>query len=194
MSAKIIPFPVRTSSVELTEHERDLILLTADEMIARGGKELLVQVLKGMRSDLVLASGGEKLKHFGVLGELTLGEIEAKIDRIVGEDLLRIEHYWNRALVVHSPAGWERIRSLWAHLLWSSFERRARIGDLGGIYAEVGRVHKEVKLAFLDRVEQEGASRFAPVLEAWQEREGKRIRRRILEVLERLAGESRSTS
>jgi hypothetical protein len=185
VSAKIIPFPIK-DEVHLTEHERDAILLAADEMIAKGGKELLVQVLKGMKSDLVLGAQGEKLKHFGSLGELTLGEIEARIDRVLAEDLLRVEWYWNRPLIVHSPAGWERIRSLWAELLYQSFERRARGRELSGIYAEIGRVHREVKLAFLERVETERAGRFEPVLRAWREREGKRIRRRIDEVLDLL--------
>ena len=195
MSAKIIPFPSRKGEdVQLSEAQRDVILLAADEMIAKGGKELLVQVLKGMRSDLVLGAEAEKLRHFGALSSLTLAGIESRIDRILEEDLLRVEHYANRALLVHSPLGWERVKPLWAAILYDSFARRAARDELQGIYAEIGRVHREVKQLVLERIEREGASALAPVLEGWRERETKGMKRRISEVIERLTCASPSSS
>jgi hypothetical protein len=193
MSAKIIPFPVH-EEVVLQDHERDAILLAADEMIAKGGRELLVQVLKGVRSTLVLATGSEALKHFGSLSTLSLSQIEARLALVFDEDLLRVEHYWELPLVVHSPTGWSRITGLWADTLYRSFQTRASRGDLAGIFAEVGRVHREVKVLVLDRIEHEGAVPLAPVLECWREREGKRMKRRIAEVLESLRCASPSSS
>ncbi len=193
MTAKIIPFPIR-EEVNLTESERDAILLAADELIAKGGKELLVQVLKGMRSELVVAAGAEGMRHFGSLGALTLSQIEARLDRMLEEDLLRIEHYWELPLVVHSPAGWERTTHLWADQLYDAIRDRASVGDVAGIFAEVGRVHREVKMLVLDLVETRGDSGFVSVLESWREREGKRMKRRISEVLERLRCASPSSS
>src|SRR5450631_3560469 len=138
MSAKIIAFPSR-EEVILTDLERDAILLAADEIIAKGGKELLVQVLKGMRSELVVGCGAETLRHFGSLGELTLSQIEARIQQMLDLDLLRVEHYWELPLIVHSPAGWERTTELWADLLYQNIRDRAVAGDTAGIFAEVGR-------------------------------------------------------
>ena len=186
MSAKIIAFPVK-EEVGLTEHERDTILVAADEMICVGGRELLVQMLKGMRSEVVLEAGAEKRKNFGALSALTLGEIEAKIDQLVQEDLLRIELYGSRSLLVHSPSGWIRVKSLWSELLWRAFERRLRARDFGGLQAEVGRLHVEVKLSVLERIAREDAARFQPLLSSWRERETRRIRRKIDEVLARIA-------
>ena len=193
MSAKIIPFPMR-EEVVLTDRERDAILLAADELIAKGGKELLVQVLKGMRSELVIAAGAEAMRHFGALETLTLAQIEGRIDRMLIEDLLRVEHYWDLPLVVHSPSGWERTTRLWANELYESIRDRAAAGDVAGIFAEVGRVHREVKVLVLERVEAQGDSGFVSVLESWREREGKRMKRRISEVLERLRCASPSSS
>jgi hypothetical protein len=185
MSAKIIPFPIR-EEVVLSLEERDAILLAADEIIAKGGKELLVQVLKGMRSELVLSSGAENLRHFGSLGSLTLSQIEARIEQMLDLDLLRLEHYWELPLIVHSPAGWGRTTELWADTLYTTIRERASAGDTAGVFAEVGRVHREVKMLLLDRVESTGDCGFVPVLECWRDREGKRIKKRICEVLDRL--------
>ncbi|HVO31617.1 MAG TPA: RQC domain-containing protein [bacterium] len=185
MSAKIIPFPLH-EEILLTDVERDAVLLAADELIAKGGKELLVQVLKGMRSELVLAAGAETLRSFGALGTLTLAQIEGRIDRMLEEDLLRVEQYWDLPLVVHSPAGWERTTRLWATRLHTTLRDRAHAGDAQGIFAEVGRVHREVKMLLLERIEGDGDPAFAPILEAWRDREGKRLKRRIEEVLSRL--------
>lgn len=193
MSAKIIAFPTR-EEVVLTDKERDAILLAADELIARGGRELLLQVLKGMHSELVVAAGGETMRSFGALGHLSLGGIEARIDRMLDEDLLRVEQYWDLPLVVHSPAGWERTTQLWARHLHQSFRERARAGESQGVFAEVGRVHREVKLLLLALLEADGDTRVAPLLEGWREREGKRMKRRIDEVLERLRCASPSSS
>ena len=102
------------------------------------------------------------------------------------EDLLRIEHYWDLPLIVHSPSGWGRTTKLWAESVYQSIGDRAAAGDVAGIFAEVGRVHREVKMLVLDRVECEADSRFVSVLESWRDREGKRMKRRISEVLDRL--------
>ena len=196
MAAKIIAFPVKTN-VDLTESDRDVILLAADEMIhKRRGKELLVQVLKGMRSELVLESQGEKLRCFAMLAACTLGEIDAKIERMLEEDLLRVEWYGGRALLAHSPLGWERVKPLAASAIFSALTRRASNGDTSGIYAEVGRYHREVKNLVLARIDRESAQRLAPLLRVWAEREeSKAVRRRIQEVLQRLSAcESPSSS
>lgn len=191
--AKIIPFPAR-HEIALTDEDRDLVLLAADEMIAKGGKELLVQVLKGMHSDLVLEHDGEKLRRFGAMAARTLGEIEAIIDRTIEEGLLRVEHYSNRAMLVHTDAGWARVKPLWAASVFHSMERRAEHGETQGLYAEIGRVHREVKQLVLERIAQDGSPRFAPLLEAWSERESKGMKRRIGEVLDRVRCESPSSS
>lgn len=193
MGAKIIPFPVR-GDVSVTEDERDVVLIAADEMIAKGGRDLLAQVLKGIHSEVVLACEGEKLKAFASLSELTLAQIEAKIDKLLEEDLLRIETSLGRPLLVHSPAGWERTKTLLAAKVYVSLEQRAEASDAKGLYGEVGRVHREVKFLVLARIEEAADARFAPLLESWRERETKPVKRRIGEVLERLPCASPSSS
>lgn len=193
MGAKIIPFPMR-GEVSVTDDERDVVLMAADEMIAKGGRELLAQVLKGIHSEIVLASEGEKLKAFGSLAALTLAQIEAKIDKLLEDDLVRVEHYLGKSLLVHSPAGWERTKVLLAGRVYASLQQRAEAGDAKGLYGEVGRVHREVKFLVLTRVEETADGRFAPMLESWRERETKPVKRRIGEVLERLRCASPSSS
>lgn len=193
MGAKIIPFPVR-GDVAVTDDERDAVLIAADEMIAKGGRDLLAQVLKGIHSEMVLASEGEKLKAFASLAGLTLAQIEAKIDKLLEDDLLRVEHYLGRTLLVHSPAGWERTKGLLAGRVYSSLLQRAETSDAKGLYGEIGRVHREVKFLVLARIEETRDPRFAPMLDSWRERETKPMKRRIGEVLERLKCASPSSS
>ena len=193
MGAKIIPFPMR-GDVSVSDDERDGVLIAADEMIAKGGRDLLSQLLKGIHSEIVLAAEAEKLKSFGSLAELTLAQIESKIDKLLEDDLLRVEHYLGRTLLVHSPAGWERTKVLLAGRVYASLEQRASAGDAKGLYGELGRIHREVKLLVLTRVEETADARFAPMLESWRERETKPVKRRIGEVLERLRCASPSSS
>lgn len=187
MGAKIIPFPVR-GDVTVSEDERDIVLIGADEMIAKGGRDLLTQVLKGIHSEIVLAAEGEKLKCFGSLSELELSQIDAKIDKLLEDDLLRIESYLGKALLVHSPAGWERTKALLASRVHASLSKRAENGDSKGIFGEIGRVHREVKFLVLARIEEQPDPKFAPLLESWRERETKPVKRRIGEVLQRVSG------
>lgn len=193
MGAKIIPFPMRGDE-SVTDDERDVVLIAADEMIAKGGRDLLAQVLKGIHSEIVLAAEGEKLKCFAALSELTLAQIESKIDKVLDDDLLRVEPYLGKTLLVHSPAGWERTKGLLAGRVYASLLQRAEAGDAKGLYGELGRIHREVKLLVLSRVEETADARFAPMLESWRERETKPVKRRIGEVLERLRCASPSSS
>ena len=193
MGAKIIPFPLR-GDVSVTEDERDTVLIAADEMIAKGGRELLAQVLKGIHSEVVLAAEGEKLRSFAALESLTLAQIEGKIDKLLEDDLLHVEHYLGRPLLVHSPAGWERTKELLAARVFRSLTRRAERGDTKGIFGEIGRVHREVKFLVLARIAEGSDPRFAPLLEAWKDRETKLVKRRIGEVLQRLPCASPSSS
>ncbi len=184
MSAKILSLPSRRE-VTLTDEERDRILLAADEMIARGGPDLLVQVLAGMRSEQVLAGGFEELPSFALLRRFSPWEIERKVDAMLEEGWLRVECYGTRRLLVHSDAGWERIKPIWAERLVATLEVRASAREAPtDVYDDVGRVHREVKLLALDRIERDRKRRLKPVLESWREREGRGMKRRIGEVLE----------
>ena len=187
MSAKIIPFPTRESEASASIDDLDTVLMAADEMIARGSREMLAHVLKGMPSDVVLATEGQKLKHFGALAHLSLGAIESAIARLLDDDLLRIETSLGKPILVHSTAGWERVKVMWVERLLCSFAERLRRNDLRGLYAEVGRVNREVKLAVLDRICDAGEPRFVPLLESWREREDKPVKRRIADVLDTLS-------
>lgn len=187
MGAKIIPFPV-SGDVSVSEDERDIVLVAADEMIARGGRDLLAQVLKGIHSEIVLAAEGEKLKCFGALSGLELSQIDAKIDKVLEDDLLRIEPYLGKPLLVHSPTGWERTKILLATRVHASLRQRADAGDSKGLFGEIGRVHREVKFLVLARIEEQPDPKFAPLLESWRERETKPVKRRIGEVLNRVSG------
>lgn len=178
----------------MSDEERDAVLLAADELIAKGGRDLLAQVLKGIHSEVVLAAEAEKTKGFGSLASLSLAQIEAMIDKILADDLLRIEPYLGRPLLVHSPAGWERTKELLAARIVARFRDRAASGDAKGVYGEIARIHREVKLLVLERVTTSADARLTPVLEAWRERETKPMKRRIGEVLDRLACASPSSS
>jgi hypothetical protein len=195
LGAKIIPFPIRGDvSVDISDDERDQVLIAADEMIAKGGRELLAQALKGIHSEVVLAAEGEKLRCFGSLEALTLAQIDAKIDKLLEDGLLRLEHYLGRTLLVHSPPGWERTKELLADRVFASLRKRVDGSDVRGVFAEIGRVHREVKFLVLARIEEARDARFAPLLESWRERETKPVKRRIGEVLEKTSCASPSSS
>lgn len=193
LGAKIIPFPLR-GDVTMSDGERDAVLLAADELIAKGGRDLLAQVLKGIHSEVVLAAEAEKTKGFASLVSLSLAQIEAMIDKLLADDLLRIESYLGRPLLVHSPSGWERTKDLLAARIVTRLRERAAAGDAKGTYGELARIHREVKLLVLERAGSSGDARLAPVLEAWRERETKPMKRRIGEVLDRLTCASPSSS
>ena len=193
MSAKIIAFPLR-GDVSLTDDERNVILVCADELIAKGGRDLLAQMLKGIHSEVVLAVEGEKMKSFGSMQSLSLAQIEAKIDGLLEEDLLRVEPYMGRPLLVHSPAGWERTKDLLATRVVRRLTQRVEAGETKGVYGEIGRVHTEVKHLVLERIGATRDARFLALLESWRERETKPIKRRIAAVQERLTCASPSSS
>lgn len=83
------------------------ILRGADDLIMRGGRSMLGQILKGSRRKRLLELGLDQSPVFGYYRNLDEREILARIDWVILEDHLRIEYDYRLPLLVYTKTGWD---------------------------------------------------------------------------------------
>src|SRR5882672_5950998 len=98
----------------LAPEEIRAILRGADEMIMRGGRTLLMKLLKGSRSKDVLAKSLDQCPVYGYYKHLSNDEIMDRIDWAVLNGYLAIEYDYRLPLLVYTERGWAIERETYA--------------------------------------------------------------------------------
>lgn len=108
MSRKIKRVPVHLDpgpEVDLSAEEIAAILRGADEMIGKGGRNLLAKLLKGSKDKKILELGLQECPVYGYYHNLTLKEIGHKVDWMIEVDYLKIEYDYRLPVLIFLPAG-----------------------------------------------------------------------------------------
>src|SRR4051794_8276448 len=102
-----VPYHLDAQGVRgLSEAEIRAILRGADDLIMRGGRSLLVKVLKGSRSKDVLGPSLDRSPVYGCFRHLTPEEVFARIDWMILHGYLTLEYDRRLPLLVYTPKGW----------------------------------------------------------------------------------------
>ena len=88
-----IRYELNTGEItKLQPDEIRVILRAADEMIATAGRSMLVKVLKGSKDKKVLEYKLDECPSYGYYHDLTMEEIEKRVDYMIVKRYLRIEY------------------------------------------------------------------------------------------------------
>lgn len=136
-------------------------------------------ILKGSRSKKALAQEWDKLPDYGRLSRLTREEIARKVDWCIQHDWLRIEYDRDIPLLVHSPKGWERVKTLWVVRVLAWLAEWAAAGQPERVWPRLEHIHREIKFRVLETIAQDQRAALAPVLRAWFHHEVRAVREAI---------------
>jgi hypothetical protein len=183
-----IPVSLDSRGVEhLSAEVIALILRGADDLILRGGRSLLAKVLKGSREQKLIALELDRSPAYGALAQLPLNEILARIDWLIENDYLAIKYDGRLPLLVYTPRGWEIERGTYAAELHARLDALIACSDTPPDLAWLNDKNREVVMLLLERIERTGEPGYLSTLDAWSHSTYKKIRQRILQVMEHLS-------
>ncbi len=175
---------------ELPEHELLAILRGADDLIARGGRTLLMRILRGSASKDVLERGLDQSPVYGYFADLSNEDTLARIDWAILNGYLNIEQINRLPRITYTRKGWEIERAQFADELLADIEKVLEGGPPYNM-AYLKDRDREMILLLLDKIAATGDAAFIPALEAWKAVDHKKVQKRIGQILHQLKANSR---
>ena len=173
--------PERTQRLPMPDVEA--ILRGADELIASGGRTLLVKVLRGSRDKSVLKWKLDKSPVYGYFRGLSNEEVLAKIDWLISHHLLRYEYDGRLPLLVYTETGWEIERVTYANELFTKIAEAVKREDSDFDMSFLKDKNREVITLLLHILELSGDARYIPLLKSWEKLDYKKVRQGIRRVI-----------
>ncbi len=170
---------------ELPERELLAVLRGADDLIAKGGRTLLMRILRGSANKDVLDRGLDQSPAYGYFRDLSNEDTLARIDWAILNGFLRIEHINQLPLLVYTQKGWEIEREIYANELLDGIEAALRDGPPYQM-AHLKDRDREMILLLLDKVAATRDRQFIPALKAWKKVEYKKVQQRIGQIIRQL--------
>ena len=176
-----IRYELNTGEItKLQPDEIRVILRAADEMIATAGRSMLVKVLKGSKDKKVLEYKLDECPSYGYYHDLTMEEIEKRVDYMIVKRYLRIEYSDHLPMLEFTDKGWEieceTYTSEWVCCFKEVVESKVLRLDM---FEELKIVNRQVVFAMLDKIKEIGDKRYIPVLKTWQKGEVRKVRQKI---------------
>jgi hypothetical protein len=171
---------------DLPFEEIRVILRAADELIMRGGRSLLVKILKGSRAKDIIEKGLDRSPVHGYYKEHSPDDVLARVDWLIRHNYLAIEYDYRLPLLVFTDKGWEIERETLAEELFlnlRSLTTAAAKVDMSFLKDR----NRGMILRLLEKIETNGDTSFIPLLEAWAQLDYKKVEQRIREVIRKLA-------
>ena len=164
------------------------ILRGADDLIMRGGRNLLAKILKGSRDKKVFELNLDRSPVYGYFHHLTVKEITQKIDWVIVDGYLAIEYDYRLPLLIYMPKGWKIEMDTYSDELLQGFNEMLEGGAKHFLMIYLKDKNRELIWMLLDKVEATGDSKYIPLLESWEKVDYKKVRQRINKVIDSLKG------
>jgi hypothetical protein len=166
-----------------TERELRAIVRGADALVMRAGVARLGLILKGSRAAEIRQRGWDRLPVYGLLADLPLAAIRARIAWALDHGYLQIVRDRGTPLLCLGPAGWELDRHLYVEEILADFEQKAAEPHHLGDYMYLQELNPEILVQVCDEIRRRDAPALAPVLRAWRGFALPPVQRRIDRVL-----------
>jgi RQC domain-containing protein len=178
-----VPIHLDPSGVRWLPHtEVAAILRGADDLILRGGRTLLAKILRGSREKRLLELGLDRSPVHGYYRGLHDDEVMARIDWVIEHGYLDVHYDYRLPLLVYTPAGWEIEKETRARELLAGFDAMLAAGPPYPVEGLKDR-NRQVIWRLLELVQERGTRRYAPILEAWQAVDYRKVRQAIARIL-----------
>jgi superfamily II DNA helicase RecQ len=171
---------------QLSEEEIKAILRGADDLIMRGGRTLLAQVLKGSLAKKIRELGLSASLAHGYYRQLSAEEVLARIDWVIVQGYLDIEYDYRLPLLVYTPKGWEIEKETFATELFQRLTKQLTSPAPAPDMTYLKDRNRAVIWRLLEKIEETGDEKYVPLLEAWSRVDYKKVKQRIRQVLKSL--------
>jgi superfamily II DNA helicase RecQ len=174
----------------MTEHlpmdEIKAILRGADELIASGGRTLLVKILRGSRDKKLLELKLDASPAYGYFHDLSSEEVLAKIDWLISHLYLRYEYSGRLPVLLYTEQGWEIERITYTEGLFQTITEAVRKGNTDFDMGFLKDKNREIIILLLGMLRESGDARYIPLLDSWEKIDYKKVRQRIRGVIHEL--------
>jgi len=170
---------------ELSEADLKAVLRGADDLIAHGGRTLLMRILRGSANKDVLERGLDQSPVYGYFRDLSNEDTLARVDWAILNGYLRIEHSHRLPLLVYTQKGWEIERAQYADELLNGIETTLNDGPPYQM-AHLKDRDRGMILLLLDKIAATSDPSFIPALKAWKHVDYKKVQQRIGQVIRQL--------
>jgi hypothetical protein len=168
---------------KLPLEELKAILRGADELIASGGRSLLVKILKGSHAQDVLQHHLDQCPVHGYFHHLSTEEILARIDRAILDGYLKVVYDYRLPVLVFTDAGWEIEKETFANELVAEFDELLTTKQPPYDMSYLKDRNRSLIWCLLDKIEASGNPKYLPLLEAWEQIDYKKVKLRIEQVM-----------
>jgi len=168
---------------ELSNEEIVAILRAADDLIMRGGRNLLSKLLKGSKEKKIIELCLDKNPYYGFCSDISLEDILAKIDWMIKNNYLSIEYDYRLPLLVFTEEGWEIEKNTYSNEILKGFDKMI---ESGANYFNMNYLkdkNRGLIFLLLDKVKLTKNKKYIPILEAWKEIDYKKVKQRINHVI-----------
>lgn len=165
-----------------------VILRAADSLIAAGGRNLLVKILRGSRAKEVLQHGVDQNPVYGSFRDLPVDQVLAKVDWMILHGYLDVIYSGQLPLLVFAPAGWAIERETFAQEIFQGFDTLLASGQRPYPMEFLKDMNREMILRVLEMVQASGDPKYIPLLEDWELVDYKKVKLAIRDLIHRLAG------
>lgn len=181
-----VPYRLDARGIErLSQAEVVAILRAADSLIARGGRTLLTQILKGSREKKLLELELDDNPSYGFYRDRKSEEILKRVDWMIENGFLEVVYYGQLPVIEFTPRGWEIERETYANELLARLQRMAQAENPNVNMEFLKDRNRGLILLLLDKIEASGERQLVPLLRAWASIDYKKVAARIREVIER---------
>lgn len=170
---------------EIPDCELHAILRGADDIIGKGGRSLLTNILRGSKCKHVLENDLDESPVYGYFRHLSRDDTLARIDCAILNRFLRIDRGAHLPVLVFTEKGWEIAREIRANELLEGIFSAVSDGPPYRMEHLKDR-DRGMILLLLDKIEATGTVKVIPALHAWKESDYKKVRLRIDKVIRRL--------
>ena len=182
-----VPYHLDSKGIrDLPREELSVILRGADDLIMKGGRSLLSKVLKGSRQKRVLELGLDESPVYGYYKDLHIDDVMARIDWVILNGYLNIAYDYRLPMLVYTDKGWEIELETGAEELLNGFDDMVETTHKEHDMSYLKDRNRCMILLLLDKVEAAGDEKYIPLLEAWEQVDYKKVRKRIREVIANL--------
>jgi hypothetical protein len=154
----------------------------------KGGRTLLAKVLKGSRSQDVLALGLERSPAYGYYRHLPPEDVRARIDWVILNGYLTLVYDHRLPMLVYTDQGWEIEKDTCAEELLRQMDEKLSAGQRPFDMSHLRDRNRGLIWRLLDKMEATGNPKYLPLLEAWEQVDYKKVCQRIRQVMHRLSG------
>ena len=189
MGRKVRRVGLHLDSKEITSLPQDeitAILRGADDLIMKGGRSLLVKVLKGSQAQEVLKLGLDQSPAYGCFRHLSPEEPLTRIDWVIQRGYLAIQYDGRLPLLVFTEAGWEIERETYADELLRGFDRMLAAGRGPFDMSHLKDRNRGLIMRLLDKVEATNDRKYISVLKAWEQIDYRKVQAKIRLVIHHL--------